>query len=329
MGQLALIVVALLALGACLVVSRYFALWLRGYVTRARISLPSLVFMSLRNINPRVIVDCRIMAVQAGVAEFSTADMEAHYLAGGNVPRVILALIVAHRAGIPLDWNTAVAIDLAGRNILEAVQLSVNPRVIDCPDPAGGGGATLDGVAKDGIQLQVRVRVTVRTNLAQLIGGATEATVIARVGQGIVAAIGACDTYHVVLADPVLITREVLSKGLDAQTAFAIVSIDIADVNVGDNIGARLQSEQAQADMRIAVARAEERRAMASAAEQEMRALTQQNRAAVVLSEAQVARGVAHAYQSGRLGLGTRTTSHRLNGAARYPRLGAASVAAR
>jgi uncharacterized protein YqfA (UPF0365 family) len=186
----------------------------------------------LRKVNPTIIVDAKISAVQAGLADISTAAMEAHYLAGGNLQRCIRALIAAHRARISLDWDTAAAIDLAGRDVLDAVRTSVDPKVIDCPDPRLGRG-TLDGVAKDGIQLKARARVTVRTNLSQLIGGATEDTIIARVGEGIVSAIGSCDTHKQVLANPMLIARAVLEKGLDSQTAYEIVSIDIADIDVG------------------------------------------------------------------------------------------------
>ena len=287
------------------VASRYFSLWLRAYVTGTHIRLISLVLMSLRKVDPRVIVQCKVMAVQAGLDEIPVNEMESQYLAGGNVLRVTLALIAAHRAGIDLDWNTAAAIDLAGRDILEAVQVSVNPKVISCPDPDSGRGDTLDGVAKDGIQLKVRVRVTVRTNLAQLIGGATEATVIARVGQGIVTAIGSCESYRTALADPQVITRQVIEKGLDSQTAFEIVSIDIADIDVGANIGAHLQSDQANADIRIARADAEQRRAMAVAREQEMVALTRENQAKVVLAEAQIPKALAAAFRAGNLSTDT------------------------
>ncbi len=291
----------LLTIALVVVVSMYFKLWLRAYVTRAQIGLPSLVLMSLRKIKPRAIVDAKIMVVQAGLPDISTNALETHYLAGGNVKRVILALIAAHRARIELNWDTAAAIDLAGRNVLEAVQMSVNPQVIDCPDPRRTGRNTLDGVAKDGIQLLVRARVTVRANLAQLIGGATEETVIARVGEGIISAIGSCATYTDALANPLLISREVLAKGLDAQTAFSIVSIDIADVDVGANVGARLQADQAEADMRVARAKAEERRAKAVATEQEMKALTEENHAKVVLAEAEVPLAQADAFRAGNL----------------------------
>jgi len=290
-----------LTFGLVVVISLYFRLWLRAFVTRARIGLPALVFMSLRKVKPTAIVEAKIMAVQAGLTEISTNALEAHYLSGGDVKRVILALIAAHRARIELHWDIAAAIDLAGRDVLDAIQVSVNPRVIDCPDPQKGR-KTLDGVAKDGIQLKVRARVTVRTNLAQLIGGATEETVIARIGEGIVSALGACESYKEAMANPMLIARRVLEKGLDSQTAFAIVSIDIADVDVGENIGARLQADQAEADMRVAQAGAEERRAKAVALEQEMKALTQENRAKVVLAEAEIPQAQADAFRNGNLG---------------------------
>ena len=296
-----LAVLALLVLVFLVLFGKYFNLWLRAFVTRARIGPLNLVFMSLRKVNPNVIVDTKIMAVQAGLTEISTEQMEAHYLAGGNVRRIVQSLIVAHRAKIDLDWETAAAIDLAGRNVLEAVQTSVDPKVIDCPDARRHGRNSLDGVAKDGIQLKAKARVTVRTNLAQLVGGATEETIIARVGEGIVSAIGSCASHKEVLANPVLIARTVLNKGLDSQTAYEIVSIDIADIDVGDNVGARLQADQAEADVRIARAKAEERRAMAIAMEQEMKALTEENRAKVVLAEAEIPRAMADAFKTGNL----------------------------
>lgn len=295
--------IALLIFGAAFLVMffMFFNLWLRSFVTRANIGLMSLVFMKLRKVNPQIIVDTKIMAVQAGLPDVSTQAFEAHFLAGGNIRRVVQALIAAHRAKIDLNWDTAAAIDLAGRNVLEAVQTSVNPKVIDCPDSKRTGRQTLDGVAKNGIQLKVRARVTVRTNLAQLIGGATEETVIARVGEGIVSAIGCSDTHLDVLENPTLIAHAVLNKGLDAQTAFEIVSIDIADIDVGENVGARLQADQAEADMRVARAKAEERRAKAVATEQQMKALTAENRAKVVLAEAEVPLAIAAAFMSGNL----------------------------
>jgi uncharacterized protein YqfA (UPF0365 family) len=259
-----------------------------------------LVIMNLKKISPTVIVDWRIAAVQAGLRDsISTNAMESHMLAGGRVPLVVKAMIAAKGARIPLDWNTAAAIDLAGRNVLEAVQTSVRTKVIDCPDPNRSARPTLDGIAKDGIQLKAKARVTVRTNITQLVGGATEETVIARVGEGIVSAIGSCETHKEVLANPMLIAKAVLAKGLDSQTAYEIVSIDIADIDVGDNVGARLQADQAEADMRIARAHAEERRAAAVAHEQEMRAVTQENQAQVVLSEAEVPKAMAGAYRRG------------------------------
>jgi uncharacterized protein YqfA (UPF0365 family) len=285
--------------GALFVLSRYISLWIQAYLTGTRIGLLTLPMMSLRKVDPQTIVKCKVMAVQAGLDDFPTDAIEAQYLAGGDVQRVTLALIVAHRAGIPLDWDTAAAVDLAGRDVLEAVQVSVNPKVIMCPDPTSNRGDTLDGVAKDGIQVKVRVRVTVRTQLSQLVGGATEATVIARVGQGIVTAIGSCNSYRDVLTDPMVISRQVMSKGLDAQTAFAIVSIDIADVDVGTNIGAKLQIDQAAADIRIARAAAEQRRAEAVAHQQEMIALTRENEAAVVLAEASIPAAMASAFRRG------------------------------
>jgi len=278
-----------------------FSLWFRAFMSGAMIGPLQMVVMKLKKVNPQTIVDCRIMSVQAGVANITTNAMESHYLAGGNVPLVVRALIAAHRAQIALDWNTAAAIDLAGRNVLEAVQTSVKTKVIDCPDPSRTGRPTLDGIAKNGIQLKAKARVTVRTNITQLIGGATEETIIARVGEGIVSAIGSCESHKEVLANPMLIARAVLAKGLDSQTAYEIVSIDIADIDVGDNVGARLQADQAEADMRIARAHAEERRAAAVAEEQEMRALTQENQAEVVLSESEIPKAMAAAYRTGNL----------------------------
>lgn len=296
--------VVLVALVFLVMFSTYLNLWFRGYFSGAKIGPFSLVFMRLRKVNPNSIMDSKIMVVQAGLTSISTEALEAHYLAGGNIRRVVQALIAAHRAKIDLNWDTAAAIDLAGRNVMEAVQTSVNPKVIDCPDPRRTGRTTLDGVAKDGIQLKARARVTVRTNLSQLVGGATEETIIARVGEGIVSAIGSSLDHKHVLSNPVLIAKIVLDKGLDAQTAYEIVSIDIADIDVGDNVGARLQADQAEADMRIARAKAEERRAEAVAQEQEMLALTQENRAAVVLAEAEVPKAMSEAFRQGSLRTG-------------------------
>ena len=277
------------------------SLWFRAFMSGAMVGPLQMVVMKLKKVNPQVIVDSRIVAVQAGLQNISTNAMESHYLAGGNVPIVVRSLVAAHRAKIDLDWNTASAIDLAGRNVMEAVQTSVKTAIIDCPDPSRHGRSTLDGVARDGIQLKARARVTVRTNLSQLVGGATEETVIARVGEGIVSAIGSCQTHKEVLANPMLIAKAVLDKGLDSQTAYEIVSIDIADIDVGDNVGARLQADQAEADVRIARAKAEERRAQAVAREQEMKALTQEHKAEVVLAEAEIPKSMADAYRSGSL----------------------------
>lgn len=286
-------------MGIALAVASYFPLWLRAYVSGADIPLISLILMSLRKIDPRVIVRARIMAVRAGLLGVSTKAIEVQYLAGGNVDRVVLALIAADRARVELDWDTASAIDLAGRDILEAVQVSVYPKVIFCPLPAAEGIAALSGVAKDGIQLNVRALVTVRSNLAQLVGGATEATVIARVGQGIVSSVGACESYRNALSDPALISRRVNAKDLDAQTAFSIVSIDIASIEVGDNIGAQLQFQQADADIRVARASAEKRRAMAVARQMEMVALTREYEAKVVHAEAEIPVAMATAFRAG------------------------------
>jgi uncharacterized protein YqfA (UPF0365 family) len=300
------VIVTLVLIVFFLVFARYFSLWIQCKATNAGIGLAGLVTMSIRKVNPTVIVRSKIMAVQAGLTDvypgLTTRALEAHYLAGGNVPNVIRALIASHKAGIDMDWQVAQAIDLAGRDILEAVRTSVYPKVIDCPDQKKTAGS-LDAVAGDGVQLKARARVTVRTNIHQLIGGATEETIIARVGQGIVQAIGSTKSYKLVLENPETISHTVLNQGLEAQTAFEIVSIDIADIDVGDNIGARLQADQAEADMRVAQARAEQRRAEAAAREQEMVAKVQENRAQVVLSEAEVPVAISAALRDGRLGL--------------------------
>lgn len=305
-----LFVGVLVLLGIVVVLSMlmmiYGNIWLQAYMSNARVTLLSLIGMSLRQVNARVIVQSKIMAMQAGIANdpsagITTRRLEAHYLAGGNVPGVIKAIIAAHRADIDLDFDRAAAIDLAGRDVLEAVQTSVNPKVIDCPDPQKSKKATLSAIAKNGVELKVRARVTVRTNLKQLIGGATEETVIARVGEGIITAIGSSDDHFIVMEKPDLISKAVLARGLDAQTAFEIVSIDIADIEVGENIGARLQADQAEADTRVARARAEQRRAIAIAREQEMRAKVSENRANVVLAEAEVPLAMATAFREGNL----------------------------
>jgi uncharacterized protein YqfA (UPF0365 family) len=273
-------------------------------MSNARISMLSLVAMSLRQVNARVILQGKIMALQAGVGNdpqtgITTRRLEAHYLAGGNVPGVINAIIAAHRADIDLDFDRAAAIDLAGRDVLEAVRTSVYPKVIDCPDPTKSKKTTLSAVAKNGVELKIRARVTVRTNLAQLIGGATEETIIARVGEGIITSIGSSESHLEVMENPHRISKAVLDRGLDAHTAFEIVSIDIADIDVGENIGARLQADQAEADTRVARARAEERRANAIAREQEMKANTAENRARVTLAEADVPLAMSEAFRRG------------------------------
>lgn len=299
-------VVVMFGVVALAIFARYIGLFIQAYMTGAKIGLPTLLFMSIRKVNPSVIVRSKIMAVQAGLIEkypdITTQALEAHYLANGNVPNVIRALIAANKADIELDWMDAQAIDLAGRDVLDAVRTSVYPKVIDCPDPKKNAG-TLDAVAGDGIQLKARARVTVKTNLKRLIGGATEETVIARVGQGIVQAIGSTDSYAEVLENPDRISQIVLSRGLEANTAFEIVSIDIADIDVGENIGARLQADQAEADVQVAQARAEQRRAAAAAKEQENIAKVQERRAEVVLAEASVPEAISAAFRGGQIGL--------------------------
>ncbi|MHC4196947.1 MAG: flotillin-like protein FloA, partial [Planctomycetota bacterium] len=274
-----------------LMMFKYGWLYIQALASGAPVPLIQLIGMTLRRVNARVVVDSRIMSKKAGL-EIDTPPLEAHYLAGGNVVNVVWALIAANKANIDLSFQQACAIDLAGRDVLDAVKTSVNPKVIDCPDPKRGR-LTIDAVAKDGIQLKVKARVTVRANMPRLVGGATEETVIARVGEGIVSTIGSSDTHKKVLENPDLISRSVLQKGLDAGTAFEILSIDIADVDVGENIGAKLQADQAEADKRVAQAEAEKRRAMAVAREQEMVALVAENRAKVVLAEAEVPKAIS------------------------------------
>ena len=278
-----------------------FGLWIQALAAHAGVGIFQLIGMRLRKVSPGAIVLARIQAVRAGLP-ISTDELESHYLAGGRPTNVVRALIAANRANIDLSWKTATAIDLAGRDILDAVQTSVNPKVIDCPNPAGGR-MTIDAVAKDGIQVKAKARVTVRANIDRLVGGATEETIIARVGEGIVTTIGSSASYKEVLENPDRISKIVLNKGLDAGTAFEILSIDIADVDVGDNVGAKLQADQAEADKRRFQAEAEKRRAMAMAREQEMTALTQENRAKVVLAEADIPKAIAEAFRGGNLGI--------------------------
>ncbi|WP_432798874.1 flotillin-like protein FloA [Poriferisphaera sp. WC338] len=286
--------------------SRFFSLWIQAQTSQAPVKMSSLVGMWFRKVNPKVIVLSRIQSVKAGI-DVSTNQLESHYLAGGTVPRVVNALIAADRARIQLPWDTACAIDLAGRDILEAIRTSVDPKVIDCPNPSGGSDR-LDAVAKDGIRLLCKARVTVRTNLARLVGGATEETIIARVGQAIVSAIGSQPSYKDVLENPDGIARKALESGLDAGTAFEILSVDIADISVAGvdreaNVGAKLQAEQAEADKQRFQAEAEKRRAMAIAQEQEFKAEVQKNKALVVLAEAEVPKAMADAFRSGNMGI--------------------------
>ncbi len=295
------VVAGLVALFVLAIVFSFIGLWIQAMVSGARVNLLDMVGMKFRKVDPRIIVLSRIRAVKAGL-EASTNQLETHFLAGGNVPRVVNALIAADRAKIELPWDTSCAIDLAGRDILEAVQTSVNPKVIDVPNPSLGR-PTIDAVAQDGIQLKARARVTVRANIARLIGGATEETIIARVGEGIVTTIGSSASHKAVLENPDRISKLVLEKGLDAGTAFEILSIDIADIDVGDNIGAKLQADQAEADKRRFQAEAEKRRSLAVATEQEHTAEAQKNRALVVLAEAEVPKAIADAFRSGNLGI--------------------------
>ena len=305
-----LLVLAGLAVLVGIIIAISFAafgnLWFQAYMSSADVSMVGLIGMWFRQVNMRIIVMAKIMAAQAGLDisrrnGISTARLEAHYLAGGNVMNVIHAIIAAHRAGIELDFDQAAAIDLAGRDLLDAVRTSVHPKVIDCPDPRRSANDTLSAVAKNGIELRVKARVTVRTNLARLIGGATEDTVIARVGEGIITSIGSSNTHNEVLANPNRISKAVLERGLDNQTAFEIVSIDIAHVVVGQNVGARLQADAAEADTRVARAMAEQRRSEAVAHEQEMKAKVAENRAMLVEAEAQVPQSMAVAFQNGNL----------------------------
>ena len=298
-------VFAVVLLVLFLVLANFVSLWFRALIAKAPVGLFTMVAMRLRRVPVSLIVDNRITAVKAGL-DIPTDPLEAHYLAGGDVSQVILALIAADKAGIALDFNRACAIDLAtkgtGKTVLEAVRTSINPKVIDCPN-ASMGRTTIDGVSKDGIGVKVKARVTVRSHLDRFVGGATEETIIARVGEGIVSAIGSANYYTDVLENPNRISKAVLANALDSNTAFEILSIDIADVDVGDNIGAKLQTEQAEADKRVAQAKAEVRRAAAVAVEQEMRAKTQEMRAKVVEAESLVPQAMAEAFRNGNLGV--------------------------
>ena len=311
---IALIIAGIFVLIVIWTILYFFRLWIRALVSKASVTFSTLIGMKLRRVPPELIVDARIRVVQAGI-EIPINQLEAHYLAGGNVINVVQGLIAAEKANLNLVFKKAAAIDLAGRDVHDAVRTSVIPKVIDCPDPTKGGIASeasgvpmLDAVAKDGIRLLVKARVTVRTNLERLVGGAGEETIIARVGQGIVSAIGSSATYKDVLENPDHISRKVLESGLDSQTAFEIVSIDIADISVAGisnaaNVGALLETERAEADKKLRQAEAEGRRAMAVAREQEMRALVQEMQARVVEAQSEVPRAMAHALREGKIGV--------------------------
>lgn len=296
MGPITIIIIVTLFLLAFMVILSFIpiGLWISALAAGVKVGIVDLIGMRLRRVSPVKIVNPLIKAEKAGL-NVKVSQLEAHYLAGGNVDRVVNALIAAERANIPLQFERAAAIDLAGRNVLEAVQMSVNPKVIETPVVAA--------VAKDGIEVRAKARVTVRANIDRLVGGAGEETIIARVGEGIVTTVGSSETHKAVLENPDRISQTVLSKGLDAGTAFEILSIDIADVDVGRNIGAQLQTDQAEADKRIAQAKAEERRAMAVAKEQEMKASVQEMRAKVVEAEAEVPKAIAQAFVNGNLGV--------------------------
>jgi uncharacterized protein YqfA (UPF0365 family) len=295
------IIIGVIALVFLAFFIKFFGLWFRALLSGAPIKLGRLVGMWIRRVKSVIIVDSRIMLTKAGI-QVDSDLLETHYLAGGDVLRVAKALVAANKAGIELSFAKAAAIDLAGRDVLDAVKTSVNPKVIDCPNPEKGR-RTIDAVAKDGIQLLARARVTVRANIERLVGGATEETIIARVGEGIVTTIGSSESYKDVLENPDQISKRVLEKGLDAGTAFEILSIDIADVDVGENVGAKLQADQAEADKRRFQAVAEQRRAAAQAREQEMSAEVVENRAKVVLQEAEIPKAIAGAFREGNLGI--------------------------
>jgi uncharacterized protein YqfA (UPF0365 family) len=291
-------IVFLIILG---VIIAFFKIWIRAYASGAHVSFGTLIGMRLRKVPASLIVEAKIMAVKAGLT-VTTNDLETHFLAGGDVIKVVRALIAADKANIPLSFQKAAAIDLAGRDVFQAVQISVKPEVIDAPDPSKGPDK-VGAVAKDGIQLWAKAKVTVRANIERLVGGAWTETVIARVGEGIVTTIGSAESHKAVLENPDMISKKVLEKGLDSGTAFEILSIDIADVDVGENIGARLQTDQAEADKRVAQAKAEGRRAMAVAQEQENVARVAEMRARLVEAEAQVPLAIADAFRQGNLGV--------------------------
>lgn len=288
------IIVAIAVLAFVLIFMRLVGLWLSAILAGVRVSLLQMVLMRWRRVDPRAIVDNMVTAHKAGIP-LTRDQLEAHYLAGGNIKRVVNALVSADKANIPLDFKSATAIDLAGRDVFEAVQMSVQPKVIESPP--------VTAVAKNGIQLIARVRVTVRANIQKLVGGAGEETILARVGEGIVTTIGSSENHNAVLENPDTISKTVLAKGLDSGTAFEILSIDIADIDIGKNVGAELQMDQANADKNIAQAKAEERRAMAVAAEQEMKAKAQEARAKVIEAEADIPKAIAESFRTGNLGV--------------------------
>ncbi len=288
------IVVAIAVLAFVLIFMRLVGLWLSAILAGVRVSLLQMVLMRWRRVDPRAIVDNMVTAHKAGIP-LTRDQLEAHYLAGGNIKRVVNALVSADKANIPLDFKSATAIDLAGRDVFEAVQMSVQPKVIESPP--------VTAVAKNGIQLVAKVRVTVRANIQKLVGGAGEETILARVGEGIVTTIGSSENHNAVLENPDTISKTVLAKGLDSGTAFEILSIDIADIDIGKNVGAELQMDQANADKNIAQAKAEERRAMAVAAEQEMKAKAQEARAKVIEAEAEIPKAIAESFRTGNLGI--------------------------
>ena len=301
-----LIFSAILAIFTVALFLKYGGLWLQAWMSNADVSFVSLIGMSLRRVNASLIVKAQVMAKQAGLTistepGMTTASLETHYLAGGDVLRVMIAIIAASRAGIDLDFERAAAIDLAGRDLQEAVRTSIFPKVISCPDPADSQSTQLSAIAKNGVELLTRVNVTVRTNLDQLIGGATEQTIIARVGQGIVSTIGSMNSHEEALATPDRISKTVLDQGVESNTAYSVVSVDIATIDVGRNIGARLQSEQAEADTRVARAEAEIRRAEAIALEQEVKAQVTAKRALLTLAEAEIPAALAIAFRKGHL----------------------------
>ena len=310
-----LFVVAAFAFVLIVVLSIYGRLWIEAYSCGAEVSMRELIAMSLRGVNPRTIVTAKIMGKQSGIeidnaSGMSNARLEAHALAGGDVINVVLATIAAKYALLPLSFDRAMSIDLAGRDLVDSVRTTVSPKVIHCPDVTDLGQASISGVSKDGIELFVRAWVTVRTNLDQLIGGATEKTIIARVGQGIISAIGSTESFKLVLETPSIISKKVLDRGLDANTSFAIVSIDIVNVSVGTNIGASLMIAQAEADMKTATAEAESRLAMAMAFEQEMTARITERRAELILAEALVPSALAVAYAQGNFHFSSQSPSH-------------------